>query len=52
MTTNYKMEVLKTTIGNNLSNMFLETVAFNIATFLEESSAEKKRFTVRFTVRC
>ena len=44
MTTNYKMEVLKTTVGNHLSNMFLETVAFNIAIFWKaarERSPEK-----------
>ena len=36
------MEILKTTVGHHLVNLFPENIAFSIATFWEESSAEKK----------
>ena len=37
-----KTEVLKTTVENHVSNLFPENIAFNIATFLEESTKENK----------
>ena len=36
------MEILKTTVGHHLANMFVEDIAFNIATFLKESAEEKR----------
>ena len=36
------MGVIKTIVGQHLLNLFTEKVAFTIATFLQESSAEKR----------
>ena len=36
------MEILKTTVGHHLVSLFPEGIAFNIATFLEESRSEKR----------
>ena len=35
------MEILKTTVGHHLANMFVEDIAFNIATFLKEKRDEE-----------
>ena len=36
------MEIIKTTLGHHLTNLFPENVAFDIAAFLVESEEEKK----------
>ena len=36
------MEILKTTVGHHLVNLFPENIAFSIATFLEESTKGNK----------
>ena len=36
------MEILKTTVGHHLANMFVEDIAFNIASFLKESAEEQR----------
>ena len=36
------MDIMKTIVGHHLANLFPEGIAFNIATFLEESRREKR----------
>ena len=33
------MEIIKTTVGHHLSDQFTEDIAFNIASFLQESDS-------------
>ena len=35
------MNILQTTVGHHLSNLFVDNVAFNVAKLLEESEAEQ-----------
>ena len=36
------MEIIKTTVGHHLTNLFPESVAFDIATFLAEDPEERR----------
>ena len=36
------MEIIKTTVGHHLTNLFPENVAFDIATFLAEDPEERR----------
>ena len=36
------MEIIKTTVGHHLTNLFPENVAFDIAAFLEEDPEERR----------
>ena len=36
------MEIIKTTVGHHLTNLFSENVAFDIASFLEEDPEERR----------